>query len=185
VFDELRAAQMAAYFIGRAGGQLSVLKLMKLMYIADRLSLEKHGHPITFDQMVSMDHGPVLSSVYNLTQGTIEGHPKGWDYWISERSGHDVVLRQAMTPESLEELSDADIDVLAETWQRVGHLRKWEIRDWTHRNLKEWKDPHGSSIPIDYASIFVALGHDQERARKMAERLDDQIGMHRNLSRDR
>ena len=172
---------MAAYFIGREGGQLSVLKLMKLMYIADRLSLEKHGHPITFDKMVSMDHGPVLSSVYNLAQGTIEGHPKGWDYWIKERDGHDVAMRRKMDEEDLEELSDADIDILAETWKLVGHLNKWEIRDWTHQNLAEWKDPHGSSLPIDYEAVFAALGIGEERADSTAQHLQEQAGIRRNL----
>jgi uncharacterized phage-associated protein len=184
MFDELRAAQMAAYFIGQAGGRMSVLKLMKLMYIADRISIQKHGHPITFDHMVSMDHGPVLSSVYNLAQGTIEGHPKGWEYWISDREDHDVAVRRPVDVEFLEDLSDADIDVLAETWRLVGHLRKWEIRDWTHKNLKEWKDPHGSSIPIAYESVFTALGLSRERAEKMAENLHQQASIRRNL-RDR
>lgn len=184
MFDELRAAQMAAYFIGQAGGRLSVLKLMKLMYIADRISLQKHGHPITFDHMVSMEHGPVLSSVYNLTQGTIEGHPKGWEYWINERVGHDVAARRPVDVEFLEDLSDADVDVLAETWRLVGHLKKWEIRDWTHKNLKEWKDPQGSSMPIEYESVFAALGHSREHAEKMAERLNQQASIRRNL-RDR
>jgi len=184
MFDELRAAQMAAYFIGQAGGQLSVLKLMKLMYIADRISLKKHGHPITFDRMVAMEHGPVLSSVYNLTQGTIEGHPKGWEYWIHEREGHDVSARRPVDVEFLEDLSDADVDVLAETWRLVGHLDKWEIRDWTHRNLKEWKDPQGSSMPIEYESVFTALGLSRENAEQMAERLHQQSSIRRHL-RDR
>jgi uncharacterized phage-associated protein len=182
MFDELRAAQMAAYFIGLAGGRLSVLKLMKLMYIADRMSLQKHGHPITFDRMVSMDHGPVLSSVYNLTQGTIEGHPKGWEYWISERENHDVALRHPVDVELLEDLSDADIDVLAETWRLVGHLSKWAIRDWTHKNLVEWKDPNGSSIPIEYESVFAALGLSIDRAKAMAEQLQQQASIRRNLT---
>jgi uncharacterized phage-associated protein len=182
MFDELRAAQMAAYFIGQAGGRLSVLKLMKLMYIADRLSLQKHGHPITFDRMVSMDHGPVLSSVYNLAQGTIEGHPKGWEYWISERENHDVALRRSVDAELLEDLSDADIDVLAETWHQVGHLGKWAIRDWTHKNLKEWKDPQGSSIPIEYESVFRALGLSPDRAKAMAQHLQQQANIRRKLA---
>ncbi len=41
LFNEKKAAQAAAYFLLRAGGRLDVLKLMKLLYLAERRSFEK------------------------------------------------------------------------------------------------------------------------------------------------
>lgn len=49
MFNEKRAAQMAAYLLHRHGGKMSVSKLMTLMYLADRKSLELHGEPISGD----------------------------------------------------------------------------------------------------------------------------------------
>ena len=46
LFDEKKAAQAAAYFLLRAGGRLEVLKLMKLLYLAERRSFEKYGEPM-------------------------------------------------------------------------------------------------------------------------------------------
>lgn len=46
-YCEKRAAQTAAFFICRAGGAIEVLKLMKLMYLAERESLARYGEPIT------------------------------------------------------------------------------------------------------------------------------------------
>ncbi len=39
MFNERKAAQAAAYLLHKAGGKLPLLKLMKLMYLAERLSL--------------------------------------------------------------------------------------------------------------------------------------------------
>ncbi|HTH08426.1 MAG TPA: Panacea domain-containing protein, partial [Acidovorax sp.] len=64
-FNERKAAQAAACLLHKAGGSLSVLKLMKLMYLAERRSLKKYGDTITGDAFVSMPHGPVLSMTYN------------------------------------------------------------------------------------------------------------------------
>ena len=41
LFDERRAAQAAAFLLYRAKGRLPLIKLVKLMYLAERLSLER------------------------------------------------------------------------------------------------------------------------------------------------
>ena len=54
---------------------MSYMKLIKLLYLADREALLRWGRPITFDAYVSMDRGPVLSSVLDLINGgTAPGH---------------------------------------------------------------------------------------------------------------
>lgn len=71
LFDERKAAQMAAYFLMRAAGSLQVLKLMKLMYLAERLSFQQYGEGIVGDRLVSMPHGPVMSLTYSHMQGEL------------------------------------------------------------------------------------------------------------------
>ena len=39
-FNERKAAQMAAFFLHQGGGKLEVLKLMKLLYLADRQAMD-------------------------------------------------------------------------------------------------------------------------------------------------
>ena len=50
LFNEKKAAQAAAYFLLRAGGPLTVLKLMKLLYLAERGSFERYGTPMIGDR---------------------------------------------------------------------------------------------------------------------------------------
>ena len=65
LFNEKKAAQAAAYFLFRAATPLSVLKLTKLLYLAERRSFERFGEPMIGENPVSMPHGPVLSTTYD------------------------------------------------------------------------------------------------------------------------
>lgn len=86
MFSEKVIAQMAAYFVAKERGQMSILKLIKLLYLAERESLDVFGQPISFDRMVSMDNGPVLSRTLDHVNGFVESTEGGWDSWISARA---------------------------------------------------------------------------------------------------
>jgi uncharacterized phage-associated protein len=174
LFDERRAGEAAAYLLWSAGGSLHVIKLMKLLYLAERLSLQRHGVPITGDKLVSMPYGPVLSMTYELINDARPSIPGGWDTWVSDRENHAVALSDPSmirSPEDLRHLSDSDVEVLEETWQEFGHMARFDLVDYTHRNCPEWQDPEGSSSPISYADLFRAVGYSPEQARKMAGEL--------------
>ena len=68
VFNDRKTAQAAAWLLDRQEGRMPYLKLIKLLYLADRQSLIESGYPITGDRLVSMDRGPVLSRVLDLNQ---------------------------------------------------------------------------------------------------------------------
>jgi len=56
---------------------MNYLKLMKLLYLADRESMRRNGRPISGDRYVSMDHGPVLSQTLNLINGARKFEEQG------------------------------------------------------------------------------------------------------------
>lgn len=68
IFSERKAAEAAAFLLLKGGGGLELLKLMKLMYLAERESFKKYGESITGDAFVSMQHGPVLSGTYDFAK---------------------------------------------------------------------------------------------------------------------
>lgn len=159
MFDDRKVGQVAAYFLDAAGGRLPVIKLVKLIYLADRESLDRYGLPITFDRLVAMPHGPVNSQTYDCIQGAVDR--AGWNEWVSERVGHDLTLRKPITRDALDELSNAELAALSAVWERFGPMPKWTLRDWTHDNCAEWRDPNGSSRPIEYIDVLRALGHEE------------------------
>jgi len=153
-----KAAQVAAFFANKSGGTINVLKLAKLLYLADREFLNRHDMPILFDKLVSMPHGPVTSMTYSYVCGNDEDRD-GWSEFVDDRAGYQLGLAKAgITVDDLDELSDAEIDVLEATWKQFGGMLPFELRDYTHSHCPEWEDPNGSSNPIPYQRVLKFLG---------------------------
>ncbi len=164
---------MAAFFADKKGGTISSIKLTKLLYLADRESLAEYGFPISYDYGVSMPRGPALTATLDLTRG--EGGRSGqakWDEWIADCENHNVSLQRNIDREDLDELSDADIEILERTWSKFGGMSRWELVDYTHEHLSEYQDPNGSSLPIsDEARLFAITG-DLVEAKALAEEIE-------------
>lgn len=161
-FQTRKAAQVAAFFAARAGGKINILKAVKLIYLADRLSMDRRDAPITNDQYVSMKFGPVNSSTYNYLNGVASTRTEQWHEFIGIRNGNYIPLsREVQIPDDLDELSRSEIVILSETWQVFENIDRFDLAEWTHKFCPEWVDPHGGSIPIEYSTIFHRLGkHD-------------------------
>ncbi len=152
-----KAAQVTAFFALKSGGAINILKATKLIYLADRLSMERRDFPITNDSYVSMRFGPVNSYTYSYMQGVAPTRQGDWYEFISPRHHDSLPLSQQIEVGDLDELSRGDLKVLEETWDRFKDIDRFELADWTHDFCPEWKDPNGSSIPIELATIFRAL----------------------------
>ena len=65
--DDTKARQVAAEILRHyPNHETSRLVLLKMLYLANRRSIEDRGIPMVPDRYTAMDHGPVLSEVYNL-----------------------------------------------------------------------------------------------------------------------
>lgn len=178
LFNEKKASQAAAYLLYRSGPRMTlpILKLLKLLYLAERLSYEKYCEPLIGDRLVSMPHGPVLSITYNYMNGELDSSEDGWGAWIGNRQGYDISVndpQQLPSPDVLLELSDSDIELLDQTWARFGHLNKFQLVEWTHRNCLEWRDPKGSMVPMTYGDLFKALEFSETKAEKCIQHLEN------------
>ena len=190
LFEELLAcarcasAQIAAFFAHREGGVINIMKLVKLMYLADREGLKRYGTPVSFDRMVSLDNGPVLSQTLNLINGDVSRDAAAiWEAWISDRSNHRVRLQREFAVEKLDQLSDADLDVLETVWRQFGDMNQWDLSEYTHRNCPEWKFPEGSSLPINEVDVLQAVGTPREEAEILAARIKAERDLDRALAR--
>lgn len=163
---------MAAFFTEKKGGTISSIKLTKLLYLADRESLVEYGFPISYDYGVSMPRGPALTATLDLTRG--EGGRSGqakWDEWIADRENHNVSLQRKFVREDLDELSDADIEILERTWSKFGGMNRWELVKYTHDHLSEYQDPQGSSCPISDEDRLLAITGDPVESKVLAEEI--------------
>lgn len=170
-YCEERAAQAAARLLKRRGGRMSYLKLLKLLYLADRKALVELGQPITCDLFVSMDKGPVLSRTYDLIreEPTPFDEPSYWRQLISPPADFDVRLLTTDAPNDY--LSTAHEEILDATFAEFGHWNRWDIVQYTH-GLPEFQDPQGSSIPIDLRTILLSEGLTERDADAVMGALD-------------
>ncbi|NOQ13699.1 MAG: DUF4065 domain-containing protein [Methyloprofundus sp.] len=154
MFSEEKVTHMASYLLIKRGGRMSYMKLLKLLYLAERESLVKWGETMSGDKFVSMPHGPVMSSTYDLLQN----RNTVWNAFINSEANCEVSIKDSVVEDDLDELSVAEIKILDSIFEQFGAMGRWEIRDYTHNHCKEWQDPDGSSFPIDPVNILLAKG---------------------------
>ena len=79
-YDEKAVTQAAIYLLERHSNQMPYIKLIKLLYLADRGALLETGSSISKDAYVSMFYGPVLSITLDVIRktGFAEKYGKYW-----------------------------------------------------------------------------------------------------------
>ncbi|MGI8547365.1 MAG: Panacea domain-containing protein [Gemmatimonadaceae bacterium] len=168
-YREDRATQAAARLLHLRGGTMSYMKLIKLLYIADRRALARFGRPITFDSLASMDLGPVLSNTLNLVKE--EPDPFVFSYWaehISAPSNYEVSLIGENVPN--DQLSPAEEALLDEVFEEFKHFTRWELSKLTHE-FAEYQYPNGSALPISVRKVLLAQGVSEEDANAIVQDL--------------
>lgn len=176
-------AQVAAYFLMREGGTSAYMKVLKLMYLADRRYMQLYNDSITGDRAVSMPHGPVLSRVYELMNGS--AMDLNWAGWIAPNGRYDLRVVDGHTPEELDEIQGSEFAILDEIYRSFGHLNQYQLRDFTHEHCPEWSDPHGSSYPISAGEVFRALGAGEDEANARATLFNERRALDEALARYR
>ncbi len=168
-FQEQKTTEAASVLLQLQGGRMPYLKLLKLLYIADRIAIKEWERPITYDSYVSMDYGPVLSTTFDLIKGN-NIQSCCWKETIS-RSGYEVYLKNG-SPQ-IKKLSRAEIELIQRVNTNYGGIDRFSLSKITHE-FPEYKDPKGSSIPISFEEILSALGYNQSDIERVDSELQEE-----------
>ena len=186
MFSERKVAQEVVYLLSKTTDRtLDRVALMKLLYLADREAINQLGAPISGDRLVAMRLGPCLSYTLDLIEGERASSPNGWQSMLgnSKSDINKVVAHSYPVPESdfsfYDELSQAEIEILDETWNAFGHMTQWQLVRWAHTHLPEWKDPGTSSHVISVQDIGEALGLNPEEVKEVVAALAEQDALHK------
>src|SRR5579871_3129735 len=95
------------------------MQLLKLLYLADRESIRRAGHPITGDRFAAMKWGPVLSQTYNCIKDEHPDHRHEWSRYMKCDGDQDVLLE---VDPGTGQLSEFDLEILDGIWRQFGHL---------------------------------------------------------------
>lgn len=159
MYNAAKAAQIIAHLALKTPARsINMLKAIKLVYISDREALGRFGFPMLDEPRVSMRHGPVNSWTYDNAKGEVENG--SWSAILDDRANHLIGVKPDITAGDLNELSDAEVEVLDEVWAKFGGMTQWQLVDWTHNsdNVPEWEDPGVSSNAIPLERVLRAVG---------------------------
>ena len=163
-YTEKKAVQAAYHVCRFAGGTIDFQRLLKILYLADRISLEQRGRPITFDLLCNMDQGPLPSTIYDRFKplihrnSSIPQHPE----WSRAFSKQGVFNLRACEDPGVDCLSRNNLRILEEAYLFAQQYRiKDDLEKYLH-SLPEYVDPTGSSLPISYRTILENFGYSKD-----------------------
>lgn len=115
------------------------IKLIKLIYLADKYHLIRYGRTVTNDDYYAMEYGPVGSVVKDILGFDSDLLSKE-EYEYAERmlekidqhtfKAKDYILDYDM-------LSDSDKEALDFVIEKFGKMTTWELSEYTHK-YPEW-----------------------------------------------
>jgi uncharacterized phage-associated protein len=167
-FDILKVAQACAVLLkSESARRMSRLRLLKLLYIADREYLQERGRPITGDRVAAMDHGPVLSRTYDLIKGT-DAAAETWGRYFRTLGARDLELAE---DPGVAKLSRYEIEKLQQVAKRLADLDDWNVAELTH-GFPEWEKnvpAKGTSKPIPLDDLLAATGRLDQKESLLAD----------------
>lgn len=171
-FQARKAAQVAAFFVNKAGNSIEKVRLMKLIYLSERNFIENYSEPMLYDELYSLEQGPVCITTLSLVNGQVA---LGEDYVrLSCPTEERMLVRSDKTylTEELDELSRAELKTLESVWVSFGHLSEKDIVAWTHKHCPEYIETEkNKKNPISYEDLYKAMKF--EDAKEMAKRISD------------
>ena len=139
------ADQIARYFLAKSdadvGELISNLKLQKLCYYAQGITLATRGTPLFREPLEAWLHGPVVPELYRRYR---------------EYGG------QAIPPVAdldLDQYHAADRLILDDVFTFYGQYSAWRLREMTHQEapwMENYDDNGGGVIPLDTLHAFFS-----------------------------
>lgn len=132
----------AIYFILKNSRSkvLDKIKIIKLLYLADKYHLLLYGRTITNDSYFAMENGPVGSTSLNvLSFNDISLSGDEYKYakkLLGERDKHSFYAKDCSS--NLDMLSETDKEAIAFVLKYFGNMKTWDLVKFTH-NYPEWK----------------------------------------------
>jgi uncharacterized phage-associated protein len=146
--------QAAAVLLKLEERRMDRLRLLKLLYIADREALKERGCPIIGGRISALDQGPLHAEIYDLIKGEHGSEPE-WSSFFTDDS-YAVVLH---TDPGRLDLSPYEIEKLTEISERFRFMDTWSLVELT-REFGEWKRHHQDATPqtIPLEDVLRELG---------------------------
>jgi uncharacterized phage-associated protein len=172
-----------AYFADKGVKDLTKLKAVKLLYLADRYHLLRYGRPITGDRYIPMDLGPVPEDAFQLISRLIEpaevADPER-EHALTRLEVYRGFMRRytspvlrARTAPDLDVFAESELEALSATLKEYGNIPARSLVDLTHEH-KAYQRANagrvpGSSTELPYEFFFEDAPESAHGVRALAE----------------
>jgi uncharacterized phage-associated protein len=144
--------------------ELTQYDIVKSLFLADKSHLNKYGRPVTFDNYVAMEHGPVPSFAYSVLKHDCDVrmfNPANspWDRVDGAHPTNPRVMyfKNPKRQHSVEILSDSDVEALGSAYATAKSLTFGQLRKLTHDDpayIVAWGDGESQNAPMSYGMLF-------------------------------
>lgn len=160
-FDYKKATQAINYLTKREGGKIDKLKLIKLIYLAERYHLRRYGRPVVNDAYFAMRLGPVASSVKDITDFSSYLDTEEKEYaskYLTRGVQDDTIVSIADTDNDI--FSKSELEALDFAYGEFGDCAASVLVNITHR-YPEWdkfrralESKETTREPMSYSDFF-------------------------------
>ncbi|MBX9678954.1 MAG: SocA family protein [Gemmataceae bacterium] len=156
---------------------MNYMRLLKLLYIADREAILETEQPIVGGPFIAMERGPVLEEVYDLIRGQHTDMPLWGDFLETKRYNIELIQKP-----DVKKLSRYEIKKLQDVSRRYIFQDEWDLAKITHE-FPEWikNNPGSSSRKIPLDDILDALEIAESKAAIVAD-TQESAGLRRDLA---
>ena len=139
------------------------IRLIKLLYLADRKILKDTGRPLFGGRACAMQHGPVHSEILDLINGKRIDETR-WSEFIETQGPRFIAL---IKDPGVAKLAPCEVDALNDVSDSHATMEDWDVAMCTHA-LQEWKKHYpdlneNTSRPIPLEDILDALGMQNDK----------------------
>lgn len=164
-FDFPRALAAVTYIASKNIPDLTIYKLNKLIFLADKYHLIRYGRPITGDRYAAMEEGPVPSHIYDVFKKQVVKENPWTDQareflknLTVERSGKRAAFR-ARPNFDKSALSKSDVialDKVIESFSNFDYDKFWNFTHEMEAYKKAWKSRgfFKRSAPMHFEDFF-------------------------------
>jgi uncharacterized phage-associated protein len=170
-FNAEKAVQAAGVLLRQEPGKhMTRLRLLKLLYIADRKSLRETGRPILGSKISAMDNGPLHSDVYNLIKGEhVQEH-----IWAKHFANDGPQELRIVDEPPVGLLSKPEIAMLRKVSEMHEQYNDFELSKMTHQFPEFGKHyAEGTSVAIPLEDVIDGVGRNQDKAEILQDLKDD------------
>lgn len=90
MFNEKRILQRISYLLSLNNNEMDKLKLIKELYLIDRVSIDEDNSSVSGDDLFSLKYGPVLSKTLNIINDI--PNDNSWSEYISINNNKKIRL---------------------------------------------------------------------------------------------